>query len=210
MGWDQRYCKNYQIPFPMTIHGSKLELKQLRYPENCAKRVKMLPKTITFYLIIRFPISSVFWKLDIQSFPEKPRSAQSKSGKSFKYAFESRSEKVRTVDVSKGGRWPLKGRWKPKSQISIMNTPRPLILQKEEEDFGQFLGQILSLFLSNLSPKCIQTPLILLFSPIHKVVFLHSIFLSLVPYLRFEVQGCGCSFLATIHDLFFSQLFLVQ
>ena len=47
-----------------------------------------------------------------------------------------------------------------------------------------------------------------LFSTIIKVVFLHPILLSLVPYLGFEVQGCGCSFLATIHPLFLLQLFL--
>ena len=33
-GWDQCHCKDYQIPFPRTIHGSKSELKWLRYPEN--------------------------------------------------------------------------------------------------------------------------------------------------------------------------------
>ena len=34
MGLYQRHCKDYQIPFPMTIHGSKSELKRLRYLEN--------------------------------------------------------------------------------------------------------------------------------------------------------------------------------
>ena len=28
----------------MTIHGSKLELKQLKYPENRAKRISTLPE----------------------------------------------------------------------------------------------------------------------------------------------------------------------
>ena len=32
----------------MTIHGSKSELKQLRYLENHAKDVSLLPDTITF------------------------------------------------------------------------------------------------------------------------------------------------------------------
>ena len=37
-----------------------------------------------------------------------------------------------------------------------------------------------------------------------KVVFLLSIFLSLVLYLGFEAQGCGCIFLATIYTHCFS------
>ena len=65
MGWDQYHCKEYQILFPTTIHGLKLELKWLRYPENCAKHVSTLPKAITFNLTIRFVISLVLWKLDI-------------------------------------------------------------------------------------------------------------------------------------------------
>ena len=32
--WNQLHCKDYWIHFPTTIHGSKLELKQLRYREN--------------------------------------------------------------------------------------------------------------------------------------------------------------------------------
>ena len=58
--WDQCYCKNYQIPFPTTIHGSKLELKQLRYPENRAKLICMLLETITFDSTVGFPIYLVF------------------------------------------------------------------------------------------------------------------------------------------------------
>ena len=54
--WDQRHCKNYQIPFPITIHGSKLELKQLRYLENHAKRINIFPKAITFYLTVGYSI----------------------------------------------------------------------------------------------------------------------------------------------------------
>ena len=64
-GWDQCHCKDYQIPFPTTIHGSKSELKWLRYPENHAKRINTFPEAITFDPIIGFTISLCLWKLDI-------------------------------------------------------------------------------------------------------------------------------------------------
>jgi len=67
----------------MTIHGLKLDLKRLRYLENCAKRVSLLPEAITFDLIVRFPISLVFRKLNIQKFTGTPKSTQSKSEKAF-------------------------------------------------------------------------------------------------------------------------------
>ena len=60
MSWDLYHCKYYQIPFPTTIHGSKSELKRLRYPENHTKRVSMLPETITFDPTVVFSISLVF------------------------------------------------------------------------------------------------------------------------------------------------------
>ena len=44
----------------MTIHGLKLELKQLKYLENRAKRISMLLKAITFNLIVGYPIFLVF------------------------------------------------------------------------------------------------------------------------------------------------------
>ena len=50
--WDQRHCEDYQIPFPTTIHGSKLELKRLRYHENWAERISTLPEAITFDMTI--------------------------------------------------------------------------------------------------------------------------------------------------------------
>ena len=31
IGWDHCHCEDYQIPFPMTIHRLKSELKRLRY-----------------------------------------------------------------------------------------------------------------------------------------------------------------------------------
>ena len=52
MGWNQYHYEDYQIPFPMTIHRSKLELKQLRYLENRKKRVNTLLDTITFDLTV--------------------------------------------------------------------------------------------------------------------------------------------------------------
>ena len=77
MDWDQCHCEDYQSPFPMTIHGLKSELKQLRYPENRAKRISTLLEAITFDPTVGFSISLVFWKLDIYSFPRTPRLAQS-------------------------------------------------------------------------------------------------------------------------------------
>ena len=75
MGWDQFHCEDYEIPFLTTIHGSKSELKQLRYPENRATHVSTLPEAINFDSTVGISISLVFWKLDIQSFPETLRSA---------------------------------------------------------------------------------------------------------------------------------------
>ena len=49
----------------MTIHWSKLELKRLRYLENCANRVSSLPEATTFDLTIGISFSLVLWKLDI-------------------------------------------------------------------------------------------------------------------------------------------------
>ena len=66
-------------------------------------------------------------------------------------------KKARTTNVCKGGQRPLKGHQKLKGQISAINTPKPFILPKKKEDFGQFSRQILSHFLSNFSPKYILT-----------------------------------------------------
>ena len=88
----------------MTIHGSKLKLKHLRCPENCAKHVRMLLEAITFDLTVGFSISLVFWKLDIYIFLGTPRLVQSKFGKIFKYASKVRLEKGETADVNKGAR----------------------------------------------------------------------------------------------------------
>ena len=66
-------------------------------------------------------------------------------------------KKARTTNVCKGGQRPLKGHQKLKGQISAINTPKPFILPKKKEDFGQFSRQILSHFLYNFSPKYILT-----------------------------------------------------
>ena len=104
IGWYQRHCKDYRIPFLMAIHGSKLELKRLRYLENCVRRVNLFPKAIMFDPTIIFSISLVFWKLDIQIFLGTLRLVQSEFGKAFKYAIEVRTEKLeekdKTADVS--------------------------------------------------------------------------------------------------------------
>ena len=65
MDWGQCYCKYYWIPFPITIHGSKSELKRLRYLENCAGHVNSLYEAITFDSTVGISISLVFWKLNI-------------------------------------------------------------------------------------------------------------------------------------------------
>ena len=67
----------------------------MRYLENHAKRVNMLPEAITFDLNVRFSICFRLCKLDIQSFLEKLRLAQSESRKIFKYASEGRPRKDR-------------------------------------------------------------------------------------------------------------------
>jgi len=67
-------------------HGSKPELKRLRYFENRAKHISSVPKVITFDLFVGISISLVFWKLDIHTFLRTPRPAQSEIGKTFKKA----------------------------------------------------------------------------------------------------------------------------
>ena len=120
------------------------------------------------------------------------------------------------VASSPCGRRPYKVCQKLKGQFSNIKASRPLILQKKKKrrDFGQFPRQILFLLslisLPNIS-KHIQTSPNTFDSSLfynHNVVFLHSIFLSLIPYLGFEVQEYRCSSLVIIHTLFFSQLFL--
>ena len=193
----------------MAVHGSKSELKRMRYPNNRAKCISTLLESITFDSTIGFSIYLVFQKLDIQIFPEILRSAQSKSGKTFKYASKAGPEKAETADVNNDGRRTLYGRRKLKCQFSAINASRPLILPKKKKDFGLFSRQIFSLFSLISLPNTSKHFLFSFFLHNQKVVVLHPIFLSLVPYLEFEVQGCGCNFLATIHTLFFLQLFLV-
>ena len=65
MGLYQCHCKDYQIPFPTTIHGSKSKLKRLRYFENHVWRVSSFLEAIMFDPTVIFSISLVFWKLDI-------------------------------------------------------------------------------------------------------------------------------------------------
>ena len=69
LGWDQCYYKFYWILFPITIHGSKSELKRLRYLENREKCISSLPDPITCDPTVRFPSSLVFQKLHIHMWP---------------------------------------------------------------------------------------------------------------------------------------------
>ena len=88
MGWNQCHCEYYWILFPMTIHGSKLELKQLRYLENHVGHVSLLPDVITFNSTIWFSFSLVFRKLENHTFPGTSRWAQSVSKKAFKHVIK--------------------------------------------------------------------------------------------------------------------------
>ena len=106
-GWDQCFCEENKILIPMTIHGSKSELKRLRDWENCEKHISTLPKVITFDPKVGILISSVLWKLDIQSFLGTPRSLQSESEKTSKCASEIRTEKVHKDEIADISRaWP--------------------------------------------------------------------------------------------------------
>ena len=183
MGWDQRHCKDYQIHFPTTIHGSKSELKWLRYPKNRVKRLSTLHVAITFDPIVRFPISLVFWETRHLELSRDIKISTIWSGKTFKYASKTRLEKTKTANVNRGGRHTMYGCQKLKGQISARNASRPLILQRKKKDFGQILS-----FFSLISlPSTSKHLWFFSFLHNHKVVFLHSIFLSSVPYLGFEV-----------------------
>ena len=180
----------------MTIHGSKLELQRLKYPENRERHISMLPEAITFYPTIGFLISLVLWKLDIQSFLETPKLAQFESGKTFKYVSEVEPKKDKLLMSTRGGRRPYEVRRKPKGQFSTIKASKPLILQQHQQKkrkkiLGSFLGRFSLSLLYNFSPKHIlsTTKRLCFFSFHHnyKVVFLYPIFLSLVLYLVFEV-----------------------
>ena len=154
----------------MTIHGSKSKLKWLRYWENCKQHISMLPDVITFDSTVGILISLIFWKLNIQIFPGKPRSPQSKSGKTSKWASEVKTEKMhedKIVDVN--GAWPGTptratgtpvGASSPKMHVKAYK--RLLVAQIEGETFwehlsGHFFLSFLSIFLSQKTQKHIKT-----------------------------------------------------
>ena len=97
------------------------------------------------------------------------------------------------LSLCPSARWPVALQGAPATEGSLFHYKCPQTPHfVEKNDFLGNFGQILSLSsLSNFSPKQIQTPSNTLdshlFSTIFKVVFLHLIFLSLVPYLGFEV-----------------------
>ena len=101
-------------------------------------------------------------------------------------------------------RWPTALQGALEAEESLFNyksfqTPH-FAKKKKRRNFGLFFqADYLSL------PNTFDSPF---FFKIIKVVLLHQIFLSLVIQLGFDVQGYGCSFLATIHTLLFLQLFL--
>ena len=152
----------------MTIHGSKSELKRLRYLENHVERISRLPDAITFDPTVGISISLVFQKLYIQNFLGTPREAQSESRKAFKQVIKVRREKDEIANVSlvntAATMWLQSLRKRAKS---LFNPPNPQI--SKTVNFGNF-GEIfyanslfLSLFLSKFSPKHVQKLLISLF-----------------------------------------------
>ena len=102
-------------------------------------------------------------------------------------------------------RWPTALQGALAAEESLFNyksfqTPHFSHKKKKKKKFRLFFqADYLSL------PNTFDSPF---FFTIIKVVLLHQIFLSLVLQLGFDVQGCGCSFLATIHTLLFLWLFL--
>ena len=72
----------------MTIHGSKSELKRLRYLENCVECVSTLIEIVTFDLIIG--ISTSFSVLETRNLDLSRDTRISSIGvpETFKYAFE--------------------------------------------------------------------------------------------------------------------------
>ena len=148
MSWNQFHCKHYQILIPTTIHGSKSELKQLRYWENREKHISMLPEVITFGPTVGILIYLAFWKLDIQSFPGTPRSPQSEFEKTFKCASKVKTEKVQQDEfadvIMTSTQQPYKVRYALKSMPRAINSPWHLILDYNWK-IG-FLGAILGVF----------------------------------------------------------------
>ena len=96
MDWNQFHYKQYWIPFPMTTHGSKLELKRLRYLENRAGCIILLFDAITFDLIVWFSKLQVIWKLDFHTFPVVPI----RMGKGLQMINQSQTRKARGKDKS--------------------------------------------------------------------------------------------------------------
>ena len=90
--------------------------------------------------------------------------------------------------------------------------PRASPNQKKKDFSGScsLPGCFLHIFLLSRKThkKHIKTSWFLLLHQKYKVLFLYPIFFSLVLYLGFGVQGCGYSFLATIHTSKFINLFL--
>ena len=184
----------------MIIHGSKSKLKRLRYWENCEQRISTLPEVITFDPTVGILISLVFCKLNIQIFPRKPRSPQSESEKTSKCTSKGKTKKVHEdeiVDVS-GARpdAPTRATSAPVGasgpQKHVKAYKRLLAAQIEGETFwehlsGHFFLSFLPIFLSQKPQKHIKTSWFFSFLQKYKVVFIPSIFLSLVLYLGFEV-----------------------
>ena len=218
MGWNQCHCEYYSIPVPKIIHGSKSELKWLRYWENHEKRISRLPKVITFDLTVGFLISLALWKLEIHRFPETPISPQSKSGKTSKYVFEVRTCKVyedEIVDIS--GAWPdspcmasdltrrpLKGNRASGSIPRAINRPwHPRLDENRKRGvfgscFARFWSFSLFLFSPYFSPKNTKTHqnfLILLLSQKIKgsVHTLHPSLFGSIPWI-WGLRGMDVAF----------------
>ena len=119
----------------MTIHGSKLELKQLKYPENRAKRISTLPEDNFWF---------DHWISNLFSVQETRHLEIYKDTK-VNSITHPKLEKAKIVDVSKGGhglcvatgggRRTLYGHRKLKGQNSTINASRFLILNQKKKRF---------------------------------------------------------------------------
>ena len=148
----------------MTIHWLKLELKRLRYLENCARHVSSLPKAITFDPAIGISFSLVLWKLDIQTFLGTSRSGQLEFEKTFKYATKFEPGKSQLLMLVSTPAHPLGSPIVERSnfQDKYRLTPQ----DQKKKGIWAILGAILCRLSLSLSlSKNTQKPLILCFFP---------------------------------------------
>ena len=173
----------------------------MRYPKNRVGGISLLPKAITFDPTVRFSVSLVFQKLDVQRFPIKPRSVN-------------RSEGLQICDQSQNRE--VEG----KDKIAKSTYPTLVASLKTCANKLQILLWVNSLSFFYISfPKSHQKPFdTSLFSTIKRQCSYILFPLLGLRTLDLRFKGCRCSFLAIIYSLCFillhnmlycfSQLFL--